>query len=473
MTMSTTTAVPDWLVFEEDLSQDPTSIVASALDAVPSYKFYGNSIEIFFDDGPHIYYRFDEKGVQERLDSVTTVLGVINKPFLVPWAAKMVIETLKGLMFRSDGSIKDFTTEELLGWFQEAKNRHKHELNKAGDIGHLAHNALETSIKFAIENTKGIVLAAPTVVNDQFNPATEENISKAQNCANHAYKWMQDHNVRWLHTERKIYSRTYNYTGTLDGDALIDSCTDRFCKGCRGRSFKDRRAITDWKSSNHLADSYAYQTAAYQFAHIEEFPDLYIPDRWIMRLGKEEGDFEAWYLPDEYFEADFEAFLAAMNLYRSLEEIEGRRRSEKREFNEMVKATRKAERVAAEEAEKIRKAEEREALATAKKNWDASAATYYKTLRDIKIPKVDAERQRDEKFPKSQRPGAKEEIVCEHLRKDTHAATPDIWICMDCLVDQTGAVRADMKGQYQKPVVAPTRKAEPGFAAPGTWKLKL
>lgn len=394
--------------------QDANGAPLVSTEAPKSYKFYNDTVEIFFDPGPHTYYKFNKQGVREDIAGVTTVLGkAIDKPFLKVWAVKLAIETLKARMFDATNRLRQFSTEELMTWFKEAKDKHKEELNKAGDIGHLAHNALEKSIQYAIDHTNGVVLERPIVVPDQYQPATPENLTKAQNCADRAFEWMKAHNVRWLHTERKIYSLEYNYSGTLDGDALIDSCSDRFCKGCRGRVFKDRRAITDWKSSNHLSDSYAYQTAAYQFAHIEEFPDLYIPDRWIMRLGKEGGDFEAWYIPSEYFEADFEAFLNALNLYRSLEEIEARRKADKAAFREMVKMVKRAEKEAEEQRVRNEKAVAKEALKQAKVKWDADKKAYYKNLRANGMSTTDAERETEEKFPKSQRPGAKDEAAAE------------------------------------------------------------
>lgn len=409
------TTNPSWLVADEELDTWNDDAAAATITAShPSFKFYNDTITVYFDATPHIYYRKNEAGERKEIDGVTTVLDVIHKPYLVPWAAKLTVETLKKFLLSPDGGINEFSTEELLGWFEEAKRAHKDKLNTAGTIGTLAHNAIEDSIKHAIAHTGGVVKTCPVVKVAPNTPVSEmptsEEIEQAQNCASAAFNWMVAHNVRWLHTERKIYSREYNYSGTLDGDALIDSCTDRFCRGCMGRVFKDRRAITDWKTSNQLSDSYAYQTAAYQFAHIEEFPDLYIPDRWIMRLGKTDGDFECWYLPDEHFVADFEAFLAALNLYRSLEEIEQRRKAERKKFTEFVRTEKKGAKEAAETAEKVRKAEEREKLKAAKVLFDEDRKLLYKELRLKKMSKADAEAQVERMFPKSSRPGAKEEI---------------------------------------------------------------
>jgi hypothetical protein len=448
------------MVFDQQKEDIEAGAEASYADTTAtvdkSYKFYDDSIEIFFDVANHDYYKFNQGGDREEIDGVTTVLGVISKPYLTAWASKLAVLTIKDRMLNPDLSFKPITTEQFLALLDEAKKKHKERLNEAGDIGTLAHNALEDSINHAIEHTNGIVLESPVVrvgipgTHNEYLQVPEENIRKAQNCVNAAFKWMQDHNVRWLHTERKIYSRVYNFSGTLDGDALIDSCTDRFCRGCRGRVFKDRRAITDWKSSNQLSDSYAYQTAAYQFAHIEEFGDLYIPDRWIMRLGKEEGDFEAWYLPDVYFEADFNAFLAALGLFRSLNEIEERRKLEKREWIELVRAQKKAEKAAADAAEKDLKRFAREELAKAKKEWDAAKKLFYKTLRAQKMSKEEAEKQTEDAYPPALRPGAKDESS----------------------IEDAGDSRVRYELHPETKVVAPkapTKQPAP-IAAPGTWK---
>jgi translation initiation factor 2B subunit (eIF-2B alpha/beta/delta family) len=129
---------------------------------------------------------------------------------------------------------------------------------------------------------------------------------------------MVAHNVRWLRTERKIYSRKYQYAGTLDGLATVDSCQD---VACCGRIYQDELSLIDWKSSNHLRTEYLYQTAAYQQAEQEEF-GCDIKARWILRLGKEDGKFEAWY--EQNFEQDFEAFLGCLNLYRANKAVEKR-----------------------------------------------------------------------------------------------------------------------------------------------------
>lgn len=370
--MSTNAPLPDWM--------RPEDTDWSDVEELPGYNFYNDSVKIHFDPAAHVYFRYDDEGNRTNIDGVTTVLGVINKShMLVPWATKLCIETLKGYMFDEQGGLKEFTTEDLLMWMHEAKNKHRERLEEAGDIGHIAHDAIEQSIKYAIANTDGIVIQTEGTI----LPEHEQ----ARNCVVAAFDWMKKHNVRWLATERKIYSREFDVAGTADGKCIVDSCDDIMC--CRGRTFKDRKAIADWKSSNHLSDSYAYQTAIYQFAEIEEFGE-YIPDRWILRLGKEDGKFEPWYIPADFFEADLNAFLAALQLYRSLKGIEERRKLEKAELRAIVKSIKdaaKAVKIAEERQERLLAREASKAATKARKD---AADAHYKQLRAEGIPVAEA-----------------------------------------------------------------------------------
>jgi hypothetical protein len=99
----------------------------------------------------------------------------------------------------------------------------------------------------------------------------------------------------------------------MDGLALVSSCDDKKCKGCKGAKFTDVLSLIDWKSSNGLWVEYLYQTAAYQHAYQEEL-NIKVADRWILRLGKEDGKFDPWHLGPECFMEDFRTFLHCLNL---------------------------------------------------------------------------------------------------------------------------------------------------------------
>ena len=72
------------------------------------------------------------------------------------------------------------------------------------------------------------------------------------------------------------------------------------------------------------------QTAAYLNAYVEETSEPVV-DRWIIRLGKEDGQFQTWHTNTETLDTDLFGFLNALRLYKSLEIVEDRIKSQKDE----------------------------------------------------------------------------------------------------------------------------------------------
>lgn len=379
-------SLPSWMVLDQDDGWDSDTI-----EETPGYDFYGKSIKIFFEPAPHIYYRFDEEGNRVNIDGVTTILDIVNKPFLKPWAAKVAIEYVKANMLLPDGGFKQFATEEFLAMLEEAKGQHKVHLDKAADIGHIAHESLEKTIQYAIDNTGGVVLELKAIPSDD-TPQHE----MARSCMNAAWDWMKAHNVRWTATERKVYSKEYDFSGTEDGLCIVDSCTNLKC--CGDRVFRNRISVGDFKSSNQLSETYPLQVAAYQFAEIEEFGEP-VTDRWVLRLGKERGEVEPWYLPADEFEDDFEAFLAARNLYRGLKKVNGRRSTEKARIRAIIKTQKDAAKAIQEAQERAERLVAREASKNATKERAAAKDSHYKALRASGMSPQDAKVETALKFP--------------------------------------------------------------------------
>jgi hypothetical protein len=343
-----------------------------------SFWFYKGEVELRFDKEEHIYFKVEELGNLTPVDGVTTVVKVIDRsPALIPWAAKEVankmLRIVPTVMHGINGTgvlmVKPMTFEEFSALVMEAKKAPREEFEEAGDIGHMAHECLEHSIRYVLDHTEDHIVRVLRNLPEN---------TLALNAANAAKAWMDAHNVRWLHTERKVYSRKHNYAGTMDGKALVDSCSDRTC--C-AKPFKNHLSLIDWKSSNHLHVSYLYQTASYEAAEEEEAGDD-IVDRWVLRLGKNEeeaGKFEPWYMRPEDFQEDLDGFLACLALRRLLQRTEERVkyyragiRTAKKEAKaeakilakaqaKVAKAAAKAERRIAREAEKKRIQAEAEA----------------------------------------------------------------------------------------------------------------
>ena len=151
-------------------------------------------------------------------------------------------------------------------------------------------------------------------------------------------KWAFAHNVKWISTETKVYSRLFNYAGTMDGLAKVSSCHNH---ACCSEQFHNRLSVIDWKSSNYLYNEYLYQTAAYQQAYTEEH-GIEIEDRWIIRLGKEDGQFEPWHFTKKDFPLHFEAFKNALTLSNTIDTIE-ESMAEIKEKQSVAKKLKKAE----------------------------------------------------------------------------------------------------------------------------------
>lgn len=275
-----------------------------------SYWFYNRSVELRYAPKEHIYYKVMPTGQLEAQSGVTSVSGILDKSnALIPWACKMMAQeileqvphdTTESLSQAWISPIKYADFEALI---LAAKSAHKKKLDHASFVGNLAHDWIEQFIKYELNSSQGIPYI-PLPANEQ-----------AKNCCQAAIKWMRAHNVRWIYTEKKVYSIGYGYAGTMDGLCLADSCEDPQC--CRSK-FADKLCLADWKSSNELRVEYLLQTAAYQHAYEEEYGEM-IYARWVIRLGKEDGEFEPWFI-DTIVE-DWLAFRHALGLSRSIDKI--------------------------------------------------------------------------------------------------------------------------------------------------------
>lgn len=304
------------------------------------YEFYNGAVQLRYDPKEHVYLLVvgDELVPQ---DGVTTVVHIIDKSEpLMAWSVKMMAQKLLTTMPVMTLPTGERILPPGMPWadFEKlvlsAKNAHKEKVEEAADIGHVAHAWIEQYIKAVLANNEARKLELlGTFPEDE----------RARNCCTAALQWMHKHNVRWISTERKIYSRMYQYAGTMDGLALVDSCDDPLC--CP-HAFKDRLSVIDWKSSNYLYLEYLFQTAAYEWAHEEEF-GVDIKDRWIIRLGKDDGEFDPWHAEEDTFEQDFGGFLIALAMCRTVGSVKDRIKHKADFIRSELKAREKAAREAA------------------------------------------------------------------------------------------------------------------------------
>lgn len=321
------------------------------------YSFYNGTVKLRFDKDDHAYFRIEKDGSATFQDGVTTVCHIIDKSHaLMPWACKMMEEHILNEFdkYKTDHGAWFVGADYFNEWLRETvtagKKAHRVKLEEAGDIGHHAHDCLEKAITYAIKHNDGIVLWGYIGhhCNELRDKLSSENQKKVESCCFAAWDWMRKHKVRWIKTEYKIYSRQYEYAGTADGLCYASSCDDPEC--CKTQ-FKDRLTLPDWKSSNYLYIEYRFQTAAYEHAYEEEH-GVEIEDRWVLRLGKTDGKFEPWHLPESEFDEDFQVFIDCLNLSRGVRMLEERLRAGKKAKKQADKEKKALEKLETKAAKK-------------------------------------------------------------------------------------------------------------------------
>src|SRR5574343_64799 len=237
------------------------------------YKLYNGEVLLEFDEDKHVYTLDGE-----QVDGVTGILSIIAKPALLYWAVNQSINYLERNI-RPGVSYDEIQLKKLL---YEAKGAHRMKSTEASDIGKIVHKWIEEWI----------------AGKDPKMPINEE----ARRAITQFQSWVLDKNVKFLQSEKVIYSRKFNYAGTTDFIAQMNGKT----------------ILGDFKTSNGIWDEYWFQVAAYQHAFLEEFPDEEIHGNMIVRLGKD-GTLE---IKENYdYDKNIVAFLGAVALYRRVNEL--------------------------------------------------------------------------------------------------------------------------------------------------------
>ena len=247
------------------------------------YKLYKGEILLTFDPVKHIY----EVG-GKVVEGVTGVTGVINKPALMYWAVNMTIEHLKRVLRAG----RMYDEIQIIKMLEDAKYAHRIKKTTAGDIGTLVHEAIETYIK----------------TGEQKNPVNKD----ARRAFKKFLNWAKTNSVRFIESERKIYSKKLGYAGTMDFYAQIG----------------DKNFVGDSKTSSGIWDEYWFQTSAYEQAYKEETGNR-VDGQIIVRVGKD-GSIE---VKENYeYAKNVKAFNGALELFRRMQELKSEGMKTKKEI---------------------------------------------------------------------------------------------------------------------------------------------
>ena len=230
----------------------------------------------------HRYFA-DEEG-KKRYTGITTVLGTLAKPMLIPWAARMAVEYMEANKARfavPDAGIQtvEFIDEEFVKVLAEAKVAHTKKKEKAGEHGTSQHALVEGYIKSCIHENDG-------------KPGLEKNED-----INAFIAWAEANVAQFLFAERPVHSKSLFLAGTIDFGAIM----------------KDgKRRIGDLKTGSGIYYEAILQCEAYQLL-AEEEGDAKYDGSVIVRLGKD-GTFQTQ--ERERGEIDEDAFFGLYKAYR-------------------------------------------------------------------------------------------------------------------------------------------------------------
>lgn len=237
-----------------------------------------------------------------QVPSVTTVLGVIDKPALVGWSARvereMVLRAVKDVYKNLDDGPRPKLGEFMDG-LEHAIGRekaHAKELKKAGDIGSEAHRWVEWSLCRELRIPVG----------------SEPELSPPAQKAVEGWKlWRAEVEFEPIAVESMVYSKILKYAGTLD---FLASMTHE------GQRIK---VLGDIKTGSSIYREAKMQASAYVNAAVEMgILDESIP-ALIVRLPKKgpEDGFETELISVEDQPSYFRAFMAAKVLFDALEVV--------------------------------------------------------------------------------------------------------------------------------------------------------
>jgi hypothetical protein len=247
-----------------------------------SVKLYKDTIELCFDEARH---RFTVNG-NPVFPSVTGATGVIDKSRpLIYWAVGLTKDFLMGNL---QALIDDTKGDKIAAIIDEAVKQHSIKKKEAADVGTQVHAWVEAFIKAKSKKDWPEIPKDPQVFNG---------ISAF-------LKWVDEYEVKFISSEKLIYSKKYKYAGIMDAEAII----------------KRKLCVIDFKTSKAIYPEMRFQVAAYQAAVEEESGKEYSGNKWLARFDKTTGDFEAHEFAEQ--DKDFKAFLAALDLKRRLKELE-------------------------------------------------------------------------------------------------------------------------------------------------------
>ena len=236
----------------------------------------GNGFEFFPESHTYLYNG-------KRMTGCTTVLSIISKSNLIPWAARMAVEHIADNIAALIGADQE-TTERIL---TEAKNAHLRKKEAGAQKGTDTHALVEQLVKNSITANGGFI---------PHDWARDEKIGAFVD-------WAWKEKIRFLSSEARFYSEKLYVAGTAD--LVFEKDGKRF--------------VGDVKTYGKLWDRVPHFQAAGYCLMAEEMGEPAFDGTCIINLPKERPFNELEDVSWSYdIEDDKKSFMAAVTLYRAL-----------------------------------------------------------------------------------------------------------------------------------------------------------
>lgn len=225
----------------------------------------------------------------KRATGVTTVLSVIAKPALIQWSADMAVEYIAEHI--GEAFTYPLEAEKFKTLLAEARVAHTNKKEAAGKKGTDTHAEIEAYIKKCIAK------------NNLVHPADSDAPEYSAMCRKFI-EWAVNNNVKFLASEKKVFSEEWFCAGTFDFSFEKDG----------------KRFIGDLKTMGKIWDNVPHwQAAAYRKMSIEMGEPDY-DGTCIVNISKPSEKYpskltESWSYD---FETNQKAFESCLTLYRLL-----------------------------------------------------------------------------------------------------------------------------------------------------------
>ena len=241
---------------------------------------YKEETIVEFNEDEHRYF----VGGKEVLSATTIIDRGLIKPNLLKWLVAQPVNTLKQLVNENLDNNEVIDRVSLERMTKQAKSKSNDMKDEGALIGTVVHGLIEDFI-----HKKEIPM--------QSDP-------KVVNCWNMFLDWWNKQGYEVVEIEKKLYSKKYNFVGTLD---LV---------------VKDKSGnlvLIDIKTSNRIVFGYVLQANAYKKAYEEETGNK-ISSSFCLRLGKTDKKPEIANMPLN--NKLFNAFLGAKYITEQMEKSE-------------------------------------------------------------------------------------------------------------------------------------------------------